>query len=59
MKLTQILIKREIYIINIKISYTIIILEQVGWDSKPDSCKDTIPKQLNYKFDPNTDNKKN
>ena len=25
---------------------------------KPDLCIDTIPKQLNYQFDPNTDDKK-
>ena len=39
-------------------SYTIIILKQDGSDYKPDFCKDTIPKQLNYEFDPKTDNKK-
>ena len=25
---------------------------------KPDLCIEIIPKQLNYEFDPNTDNKK-
>ena len=38
-------------------SYTNIILEQEGSDKKPDLWIDTIPKHLNYEFDPNTDNK--
>ena len=43
----------------IKISYTIIILRQVGWDSNADLWKDvwinTIPKQFNFELDPNID----
>ena len=35
-----------------------IILKQEGSEYKPDLCIDTIPKQLNYEFDPNTDNMK-
>ena len=39
-------------------SFTIIILGQEGADQEPDLCTDIIPKQLNYEFDPNTDNMK-
>ena len=39
-------------------SYTMMILKQECLDYKPDLCIDIIPKQLNYEFDPNTDNKK-
>ena len=56
----QILIKKEILIKNIKISYTVIlVLKQVDWDYKPDSCIHTIPKQLNIELDPKIDKRRN
>ena len=55
--LIEILIKWEVYIKNVKISYIIILKEQVGWKLNPDLCINTIPKQLNFESDPNIDKK--
>ena len=37
----------------------ILILEQAGWDEKPDLCMDTFPKLLKFEFELNIDKMRN
>ena len=54
--MTLILIKQEILIKNVNISYTIIVIQnRKDGSTKSNPYMDTIAKQLDIQFDPNID----